>query len=375
MSGRRLLPGGRLDRYVAALFTGAYGTAFLLVVGLFLVLDLAANLDDYLRPGPDGSSPPGIDIAFYYALHLPFLYLQVAPYVTLVAGLFAGSRMLRDNEIVAALGAGVSSQRLFLPMIVLAGVLAGGMFALREAATEGLWLRRELARYGLENRARDGSPPVLEDVWMKDSAGEPVHLGKLHLLDPYLNQVMVDDLSALAHQRDRWVSLRAERATWIGGSPGTWKLEHGTREVLDPLEQRVEPIETLDQVRFEPVEAVLAHKGRATPLDLSFAEARALAARDPDNAQYRSLLHHQLTFPLANLVLLLVGLPFLVQGERRRGVEGVAAGFVLCLFYFALDFASRALGLEGQISPLLAAWWPVLFCGSLGAVLYGTMRS
>ena len=53
---RRRLPFlGRMDRYVASHFLTSYATALLLVVGLFFILDMAANLDDYLEPWPDGS--------------------------------------------------------------------------------------------------------------------------------------------------------------------------------------------------------------------------------------------------------------------------------------------------------------------------------
>jgi lipopolysaccharide export LptBFGC system permease protein LptF len=81
------------------------------------------------------------------------------------------------------------------------------------------------------------------------------------------------------------------------------------------------------------------------------------------------------TFPLANVVLLLVGLPFLMQFERGRGTEGLVAGFLLCVFYFAADFVSLNLGMQGQIDPILASWLPPLFFGSLGLVLFGSIRT
>jgi lipopolysaccharide export system permease protein len=84
---------------------------------------------------------------------------------------------------------------------------------------------------------------------------------------------------------------------------------------------------------------------------------------------------YHLTFPLAGLVLLLVGLPFLMGQERGRGVERVAVGILICIAYFAVDFVARTLGITGQIGPIYAAWFPFVFFGSLGAVLYGTMRS
>src|SRR5215831_8901781 len=88
MTGRGLRIGGRLDRYVGGLFVSSYATAFLLVVGLFLILDMATNLDDYVESWPGGGHVPTFLIGRYYLLDIPFLFLQIAPFVTLVAGPF-----------------------------------------------------------------------------------------------------------------------------------------------------------------------------------------------------------------------------------------------------------------------------------------------
>ena len=95
---------GRLDRYVVGLFLAAYATAFLLIVGLTTIVFLATNLDHF-EPWPDGSSAPTMAVVRFYIFNVPFLFLQVAPFVTVVAGLFTVSRMLRNNETVAMLSA------------------------------------------------------------------------------------------------------------------------------------------------------------------------------------------------------------------------------------------------------------------------------
>ena len=133
--------------------------------------------------------------------------------------------------------------------------------------------------------------------------------------------------------------------------------------------------EVLDELRFTPSDVELAWKGRENPLDLSFSESLRLLARDPTNAQYRTLLHYHMTFPLAGLILLMVGMPFVIENTRGKAAERIAKGFLLCVLYFGLDFVARTLGLQGQIGPLHAGWLPVLSFGALGVVLYGFMRS
>lgn len=366
----RLKPLGRLDRYTLRLYGASYATAFVLVVGLFWIIDLATNLDEYLKAGADGRAPSGWLIAQYYAMHVPFLFLQVAPFVGLMAGVFAVARMVRDNEVVGVLGAGVSAQRLLAPILVCGGLLAGGMFALRESATEALSLRRALL---LDQLAERRAVPTYEDLWLKDRAGSPVHLRRFTLLEGGAS-ARVEGLSAVVIERGHWISLKADRASWDAAA-GDWKLENGTREEVDPLEQRREAIERLSVVSFTPADVWLAQKSRAQPLDLSFREARQLAERDPDNTLFQTLLEYHWTFPLAHVVLLLVGLPYLLRFERGRSAEGLAVCFLLCLFYYGADFLARSLGIEGELSPLIACWAPLLCFGSLGVVLYGSARS
>ena len=98
-------------------------------------------------------------------------------------------------------------------------------------------------------------------------------------------------------------------------------------------------------------------------------------ARDPDDNSYQTLWHYHLTFPLANLLLLLVGIPLMFNYERGRSTDRIALGGLLCVFYYSADFVFRTLGVKGQLSPLLSAWIPVLVFGSLGIMLYDSLRS
>ncbi len=162
---RGLKIGGRLDRYVGASFVSSYATAFLILVGLFVILDMASNLDEYLRTWKDGSKPPIGLIVRYYVLNLPFVFLQVAPFVTLVAGMFTASRLHKHSEITASLSAGVGLHRLFAP-VLLGAVLSGWiMFELRETLGTTLGRQRDAVKYVLDRQQYD---EVYFELWLRD---------------------------------------------------------------------------------------------------------------------------------------------------------------------------------------------------------------
>lgn len=365
---RRLAPFGLLDRYVLQLFGASFGVAILLVVGIFLILDLSTNLDSFMQPDENGQVPSGLLVARYYLLQVPFVYLQVAPLVTLLAGLFSVSKLMRHREVVAALGAGVSSRRVMAPVLFGGAVLGVAMIGLRELATETLGDARDATFDRLKNGRIER---VVEDFRFKDRHGNPVLIEEFRAGDSG-EAPSIRGLLMVERHPDRFVKLKADEARW-NPVRKAWLLEGGRIEDVDDSERREDEIREL--ATFGPSDVLRLHKAQVNPFDVSGREARYLAQRDPSNVQYRTLSHYHLSFPLANLVLLLCGIPFLVRFRRGWGPEGVALGFLVGVFYFAADMLTRGLGMEGQLGPLLAAWVPILVFGSLGTVLYTHMRS
>ncbi len=373
MSARPLLLGGRLDRYVAWLFSLSYLTAFFLVVGLFLIVDMAANLDDFLRPDEEGRTPSSMLVVRYYLLHLPFLYLQMSPFVTLIAGLFTAAKLARSNELVAVLNAGVSARRMLLPVFACSGALAAGMFVLREWATDELGSQRDALLDQLEERR---PAPVYENFWVHDRLGRPVRIQEYRPPSALSPTPEIRGLNYRDRFGERSTVLHADRA--VPEPPyaeGVWRLEDADRLDWDRSVKSSSSPDRLEGVRFTPTDVELAYKGRNRPLDLSFSQLLSLLERDGTNLQYRTLLHYHLAFPLAGLVLLAVGLPFVLSTRRGKAVERVAAGFFLCIAYFGLDFVCRTLGMQGHLTPVYSGWLPILSFGSLGTVLFASMSS
>jgi lipopolysaccharide export system permease protein len=368
--GTGLRFGGCLDRYVSELFIGSYAVALLLVTGIFVIINLASNLDEYLRPGADGISPSGWLVVKLYIYQTPFLFLEVAPFVTLVGGLFTASRLMKNREVVAALAAGVSVRRLLLTVFLLGGLLGAGMFGFREWVAESLGARRDaLVDYLVERRPE----PVLENLWVKDLHGNPVRVDAFY---PGVQGAppRLEGLGATLRQGERWTNVVAKSATFDAGTE-TWTLEGGYREDVYGGAKTREDVASLDGELFSPRDLRTAWKGRRHPTELSFEETLELLKRDPDAIGWQTLLQGNLAFPFAHLVLLFVGLPFLLGHARSKGPSGGLWVFFLCLCYFGADFICRSLGLQGQLGPLMAAWLPILFFGSLGGVLFSSVRT
>lgn len=349
----------------------SYVTAILLVVGLAIVIDVASHLS-YFEPRDDGTSASTAMLLQYYALSSPFLYVQVAPFVTVVAGMFTVSRLVKKNELSAGLSAGISAQR-FLAMVVVGGVLAAtATFMIREYASFVIGERRDALYDQLEN---ESSEVVFKDFWFRDIAGNVVRMGEYRPGTRSNAPPEGRRMEATLSRRGVVLRIVADRVVWADGPQQKgWRLESGfIRESGDAT--KVDPITWLEEVQFTPADVLAAEKARSRVLELSFAQVLDLSRRDPDNTSYQTLLQYLLTFPLANVLLLLCAVPFLVGRERGKSSEGVLGGLLLCMSFFCVDFVARSMGLSGDLSPLMSAWLPVLFFGALGISLTHFMRT
>jgi len=355
----------RLDRYVVSVFLSSYALAFFLLVGLFVVFDAIGKMDEYLeRLGEFGGLQVVGLVAGYYALSVPYFFLWVGPFVTLLAAVFTASRLHRNNELVPVIAAGRSLQRSFGP-VFLGGLLGAAAMV---AAREGAMPRIEGARSALRHALRHGrGERVLENVYARAEGGQKLFADRF-----YPESDLVEGLWAFLPEEDGLRFVRADRARFAPGE-GTWLLEGGTAARFPG---QGEPLDALGGVGIGPGDLLLfSFQGTEELLGLSFRQVDELARREPARLQYQTLLHFFLTFPLANLILPLLGLPFSLRLDRRSGAEGIVLAAVLCGAYFALDLVLRYLGNQGALPPLVAAWSPVVLFGSLGIVLFDGMRS
>lgn len=82
---------GRLDRYVAKAVLGSYAASLVFLVFLMVMFETLRSAPDYFRCAKvNGMSLWSLigTIAHYHLLNLPFLFVTVAPFVTVIACMF-----------------------------------------------------------------------------------------------------------------------------------------------------------------------------------------------------------------------------------------------------------------------------------------------
>ena len=103
----------RIDRYIIRVFTSSYLVAFLFFFGAFVVIDLFANIDDFIETAQDmgvESSELFRRVCGYYLYGSPAVFLQVAPFVTVIGVIVTVARLQQSNEMIPILMSGLHVQ-------------------------------------------------------------------------------------------------------------------------------------------------------------------------------------------------------------------------------------------------------------------------
>lgn len=356
-----------LDRYVGRIVAGAFVATLVFFVGIMILLDLLNRLPGYVdRAGRQGYS--GIELAIYlagyYVKLVPVFVMGVTPFVTVIACMFAVARLQQANEVVPMLFLGRGIQRVLRPML-LCGVVA----ALAMAACWQWVMPHVGASLAMDEAFLQQSTTVQKNL-VHESRGE---------VDQFLSAGEFDPLSATMRRVNMLVEstltaedtiVTAEMATW-DKAKGDWRLTSGKSR----RRYGGEPQQWLERPDLTPVTLMQHSRDTIDPETLSYSDLIDLTVSRPNRADFRLALHRHITYPLANILLLLLALPFAVFYERGSRIERVLLAIALCGGYMLMDLVCQSLGQRGLVHPIVAAWSPTIVFGALGIVLFGSTKT
>ena len=360
-----------LDRYVGRIALGAFVAALVFFTFVMTVVDLLNNVAKYAdRATRQGLG--GFDLAlylgWYYVNRLPIVLTAVTPLATAIAGMFTVARLQHANEVVPMLFVGRSIQRIARPMLWL-GLAAGlGMAANWQwvvprvgadiAARETFLRAGNTTQKGLVvERRQEGSYFNAEQFDPKENTLRGVNM--------LLHGALAADHSLTTAPSATW---DRERRDWRLHD-GELHRPDGTGAVL------VSPQPWLGRPDLTPALLVQQARDAIEPEMLSYSDLVALTISRPHQSQVRLALHRHITWPLANVLLLLLVLPLAVHFERGSRVGRVLAALGLCGAYMLLDLVCQRLGARNLVHPVVAAWVPTIVFGSFGVVLFGGTRT
>jgi len=383
-----------LDRYILQTFLVSLLIAMAAMMGLALLLDLFFNVNKFMdlsaatQKAGFGTLLAGVGNYYFYKA-FDYFQMLMAP-ALLVASAASMVRLNRSREIAGIKAAGVSVYRILWPMIVVALILDGFYILNQEIIIPRIAVQLSRSPEDLSVReifavefVRDEHNNIIYAPKYNPVAQEMLaeRLGERDAQDPVIDDARARKLIEEANPPRVRIFLRdsryqargtieARRASWDAQAHG-WRLEDGLRKPPGPIKDPL-PLDRLpaepegDPVDFYatnvgPLE-IERHRASDFHRHMAYGELKALA-QDPMRGNRRQLqvtAHQHVTGPILNLLLLLLGLPFVAGREDRNYFASIGIAVVLVIGVFMLTFASTAFGRTGHFLPLTAAWLPVL---------------
>ena len=352
-----------LDRYVLISFLKNYAISFMVLVGMYVVLDMVFNFDELVevKSGADAGGAETVmrmlasigDFYFYQAF---LFFVHLSGIIPVVAAAFTLMRLSRFNELTAVLAAGVPLLRVAAP-IILASVVLNVLLVVDQELIIPRMIPKLVRSH--DDMRRGNYYPVQA---MKDENNRELYAARFWPASEE-GPARREEVDVIERDPDLEVTgkIRAKAALW-DHRDGHWLLTDG-RHVggLRPDEPRT-PERPVDvwQTSIKPEEIVLHRSGDFIEL-LSTSRINQLLAR-PKSYGANELLrvkHWRFTAPLMNVVLLLLAIPAVLT--REPGQLKTAA--TKCLILSGLAMGSVFLAHQVSSNPPrpdLAYQWPAL---------------
>jgi lipopolysaccharide export system permease protein len=367
-----------MDRYIISELI----LPFLFGMGLFTALGLSiGSLFDLVRRITESGLP--LDIAIQVLLlNLPAFIVLAFPMATLLAALMAYGRLTSDSESIALRSLGVNVYRLVVPAILLSLTITGLAFVMNDLVAPAA---NRQASITLKTALNEKQPilkqsNIIQPEYKKielPNGNERSVLTRLF----YAEQLNGEQLSGLTIL-DR---TQAGLSQVITAQSATWNFQKNTWDFYDGTIYAVSPDGSYRNiVRFKHHQLALPR----TALDLTkdvdneemslaqakeYLEAVKLSGNEERVRKWEVRIQEKVAIPFACVSFALVGaaLGLRPQNASKATSFGVCVGLIFA-YYLALVLM-RSLGVQGILSPFVAAWLPN-FLG-LGAGSFLLIRS
>ncbi len=365
--GRRRRPakGGpvrRLDRYVLQDFLLYSLMGVALFVGIYVLVDAFEKIDIFV----DNHAAMRLLVG-YYVWGLPVILIQVLPIALLLGAILSLGQLRRTNEITAMQGAGISPVRIALPLLLSGLVLSGGAYALEELLVPNSYqAQTRILKVEIEGRQDEEKTMRLNVRYL----GQGGSFYMIEVLDGQTGAMR--NVSVQTLQGDLIKSrIDAESATYAGG---IWTFRNGfLRSFADSTESSIH-FQSYATSEFRESPADFLKKDQ-NPFQMNMASLKRYAekVRGSGGRDRRIWVDYHLraSFPLANLIMILIGASLSLRIVRGGSVAlGIGATIGVGFLYYACLRAGQALGYNGTIPPFVAAWISNAVFGALGAFFF-----
>jgi lipopolysaccharide export system permease protein len=317
--------------------------------GTYLLIDFIEKVDNFI----DKSASLTMFI-LYFTNALPLIFIRIAPIAVLMAAFMTIGNLSKTGEITAMRAGGLSLVKIARPLFTVTLIITAAIIIIQEFAVP-INTRTMKEIWDIQIKGEDGPQIVRNKIWYR-SGDQMIYIGQAQTGAGNLRDITIFDLNKRFNIEKR---IDAERAdykddTWIfhntterlfSPDSGTLVHESSTQKAAFPLQKSPE--------NFKHVEATL---GELSVFDL-YHEIDRLKSEGYSTVRHEVDMHTHIAAPFANIIMVLLGIPFALHRGRSAGLaSGIVISILIGVSYFILNSVSTVFGYSGILPPLVATW-------------------
>jgi lipopolysaccharide export system permease protein len=371
-----------LDRYVLASFLKNYLISFMVLIGMYVVLDMVFNFDELTElkssVTQQGTQPIVAvlsNIGGYYFYQIFLFFVHLSGVIPVVAAAFTLMRLSRFNELTAVLAAGVPLLRVAAPIIIASVILNALLIVDQEVLIPRMIpqlsrshddLSKDRDYVDVTNIQDDKNALLYAAAYFPERPNRPATLETVDVIERNEKLEVVGKITA---QSARWDGAR-------------WNLEGATRVTgLRDGRAAEEPIALWD-TSITPRDIDLYRNTDFVEL-LSTEQINGLLTK-PKSFGTNMLLrvkHWRFTQPLMNVILLLLCIPSVLTREPGRLKSAATQCLILAALGMGSIFLAHSIAGKPPSAdmaarwPAIMAWAPIFVFGPVAVYLLDRIKT
>jgi len=354
-----------IDLYMLRMFCLYFLMTLLVCLALVCLFTFFELVDDVVK-----NEIAYITVLDYFFFLQPHFLMLLVPISILIATLVTFGLMEKTNQIVAMKACGISVYRLAIPIFILTVAISGFVFLVQEHVLPFANQRQDNLRKIIKGSPIQTYQPGRNWIFGKEDV-----LFNYNHFSPSSNQFgefsvyRLDIGNSLLFEH-----LYAQHAAWDRETQ-RWRVVNGTRRDF-----KTGSFERFDErlVEFAETPEYFDEEVKASS-KLTYKELKEhienLQTGGFEVEYLQTELYKKLSFPLVNLIMAIIGLPFALTMGRKGALYGIAAGVMIGIVYWGAFGVFDVFGSSGLLAPLLAAWGPNILFGTGGVILLSWIRT
>jgi lipopolysaccharide export system permease protein len=312
-------------------------------------------------------------LMFEYLLYkIPEATFQwTIPYAALLSTLLTLGNLSRYSEITAFKAGGISLYRITLPLIFIVVIISFLSFLGNDYLVP---FTNHKTRYLLDVKVRKEPPTSFfknYKIWYRSDH----RIFNIQVLDPKKKALKGFTLYEFDNQFRCVKRIDANEARWVNEK---WRFYQGAvRDFDESGSVRMTSFEEMDFPMKEDWESF--QKSGWDSDEMSYAELRTyiqnIQASGYDATRYLVDLYSKLSYPLLNVIMVLIGIPFALKTGRSGGVAlSIGVSVMIGFLYGIVFYVFITFGKSGILPPVFACWIPTLLFGLAGIFTLMSIR-